>query len=370
MSLSGIRDMSVLSEPPLERIPVQTYVMEYDADSVRDAIYRELTRNGQVYYLHNRVRNIHEVAARVQKLAPDAVVAYAHGQMGEHELENVMMDFINGEIDVLVCTTIIESGLDIQNVNTIIIQDSDYLGLAQLYQLRGRVGRSNRIAYCYLMYQRDKVLTEASEKRLDVIKAFTEFGAGFKIAMRDLSMRGAGNILGAEQHGHMDAVGYEMYLRLLDEAMRRQRGGSEVRDSETLIDLQVTAYIPSSYIPDEVQRLDIYRRIAQIIDDESYLDVQDELIDRFGDLPACVQSLLDIALLKAAARKLDAVSVTQKAQNLVVTFPPDARVAPEKLAESIKRHNGMLVFSASANPQLTYKGLDMNGLKKALLEMA
>lgn len=375
MSLSGIRDMSVLDEPPLERVPVQTYVMEYNPEAVRDAIYRELARGGQVYYLHNRVRNIAEVAARVARIAPDAAVAYAHGQMSERELENVMMDFIEGAVDVLVCTTIIESGLDIQNVNTIIIQDADYLGLAQLYQLRGRVGRSNRLAYCYLMYHKDKVLTEASEKRLQIIKAFTEFGAGFKIAMRDLSMRGAGNVLGAEQHGHLDAVGYEMYLRLLDEAVREFRGETGFqREFETLIDIPIDAYIPASFIDDEAQKLEVYRRISFITDETGYMDVTDELEDRFGELPACVKNLLDIALLKAAAHKLEAVSVSRKGQNLVITFLPDANVSPDRLAECVIKYRGQLFFNASQTPALTYKppdngGSDIHALRSILNEL-
>jgi len=354
MSLTGIRDMSVLDEPPLERIPVQTYVMENNPQAVRDAICRELSRGGQVFYLHNRVRNIHDAAVKVAELVPEASVAVGHGQMSERELENVMMDFIQGEVDVLVCTTIIENGLDIPNVNTIIIQDADFLGLSSLYQLRGRVGRSNRAAYCYLMYRRDKVLSEASEKRLQIIRAFTEFGAGYKIALRDLSMRGAGNVLGAEQHGHMDSVGYEMYLKLLGEAVKAGKGEDMSRDFETLIDIPLDAYIPERYIPNETQKLDAYRRISQITDKTSYMDVQDELMDRYGDLPACVVNLLDIAALKAAAHGLDALSVIKKNGRLVVTFLPDARVQPERLAASIARHKGRLSFAMADNPTLSY----------------
>lgn len=358
MSLTGIRDMSVLDEPPLERLPVQTYVMEYSAEAVRDAIYRELSRNGQVYYLHNRVRNIGETAVKIAQLAPEATIAVAHGQMSERELENVMMDFIQGDIDVLVCTTIIENGLDIPNANTLIVQDADYLGLSSLYQLRGRVGRSNRPAYCYLCYRKDKILTEASEKRLQIIRAFTEFGAGYKIALRDLSMRGAGNVLGAEQHGFMDAVGYEMYLKLLGEAVAAFKGEAVLRDFETQIDIPLDAYIPPRYIRNEAQKLDAYRKISQIHDAASYSDICDELTDRYGDPPPCVINLLDIAYLKAIAHRLDALSVTKKNAHLSVSFPPDARVSPEALAAAIARHKGRLTFTAAANPTLAYKPKD------------
>ena len=374
MSLTGIRDMSVLDEPPLERIPIQTYVMEYNPEAVRDAICRELSRGGQVYYLHNRVRNIHDVAIKVSQLVPEASVAVGHGQMSERELENVMMDFIQGQVDVLVCTTIIENGLDIPNANTIIIQDADFLGLSSLYQLRGRVGRSNRAAYCYLMYKRDKVLTEASEKRLQIIRAFTEFGAGYKIALRDLSMRGAGNVLGAEQHGHMDAVGYEMYLKLLQAAVSNSKDENpDTRDFETLIDIPIDAYIPDRYITNESQKLDAYKRISQITDNTSYMDVQDELMDRYGELPRSVTNLLDIASLKAVAHSLDIVSVIRKNNKMVVTFMPDARVKPEKLAASIAKHKGRLTFAMNDNPTLSYKPEggepEHIAMKRVLLEL-
>ncbi|MCL2407644.1 MAG: transcription-repair coupling factor, partial [Defluviitaleaceae bacterium] len=359
MSLTGIRDMSVLDEPPSERIPIQTYLMESNPNSVKEAISRELSRGGQVYYLHNRVRNIHDVADKLQTLVPEANIGVGHGQMAERELESVMMDFIQGEINVLVCTTIIENGLDIPNANTIIIQDADYLGLATLYQLRGRVGRSNRAAYCYLMYHKDKVLSEVAEKRLQVIRAFTEFGAGYKIAMRDLSMRGAGDVLGARQHGHMDAVGIEMYLKLLDEAVGnvgRDTPGVMNLEHETLIDIPIDAYIPERYIPYEAAKLEAYRRISEITDGESYKDVLDELIDRYGEPPRSVINLLDIAKLKATARSLGAVSVIKKAGKLNVTFLPNANVSPDKLTESITRHKGRLTFVATAeNPMVSYK---------------
>ena len=298
MSLIGIRNMSILNEPPEERYPVQTYVMEYNTEFVKDAIRREIGRGGQVYYLYNRVQNIDKIAAKIQELIPEAIVTYAHGQMSERQLENIMMDFINREIDVLVCTTIIESGLDIPNVNTIIIQDADCLGLSQLYQLRGRVGRSNRIAYAYLMYQKDKVLQEGAEKRLQAIKEFTEFGSGFKIAMRDLEIRGAGNLLGSQQHGHIDAVGYDLYSKLLEEAIKKEQGEEIKEHFETLIELDIDAYIPQKYIEDEIQKLEIYKKIAVIQTQKDYYDVQEEIEDRYGDLPESVQNLLEIALIK------------------------------------------------------------------------
>ena len=355
MSLTGIRDMSILEEPPHDRQPVQTYVMEYNPEFVREAIHRELARGGQVYVLHNRVRNISDVAARVQQLAPEANVAYAHGQMSEHELENIMMDFIGGEIDVLVCTTIIETGLDIANVNTIIIQDADYMGLSQLYQLRGRVGRSNRSAFAYLMYRRDKVLTEVSQKRLQTIREFTEFGSGFKIAMRDLEIRGAGNLLGAEQHGHMDTVGYDMYCKLLGEAVKELRGEAAAIEFETLIDVPVNAFIPNSFVGNELQKLEVYKRIATIQTEQDFFDVQEEIEDRYGNLPASVQNLLDIALLKAVAHRAYIVSIVQKNGAYVLTFKGDAPVDPTRIVALVNANAKTLRFTIAPNPFLTYR---------------
>jgi len=264
MSLIGIRDMSVLEEAPNDRLPIQTFVCEYNDELVREAIVREMARGGQVYYVYNRVNNIADIAAQIAKLVPEANVAYAHGQMKEHELERIMFDFINGEIDVLVSTTIIETGLDISNVNTMIIHDSDNLGLSQLYQLRGRVGRSNRNAYAFLMYKRDKMLKEIAKKRLAAIKEYTDLGSGFKIAMRDLEIRGAGNLLGAQQSGHMEAVGYDLYCKMLSEAVKEAKGIHTMEDFETTIDLNVSAYLPDSYISNEALKLDTYKRIAAI----------------------------------------------------------------------------------------------------------
>lgn len=362
MSLSGIRDMSVLEEPPQERHPVQTYVMENDPEFVKDAIKRELARGGQVYYLHNRVDSISQEAYKLQKLVPEATIAYAHGQMTERELEVIMKDFIEGEIDVLVCTTIIETGLDIRNVNTMIIQDSDRMGLSQLYQLRGRVGRSNRIAYAYLMYRRDKVLTEVSEKRLQTIKEFTEFGSGFKIAMRDLEIRGAGNLLGAQQHGHMESVGYDMYCRLLDEAVKELRGETVEQEFETNIDLNINAYIPPFYIKNEEQKLEIYKKISVIANADEYFDVQEEIEDRYGNLPKSVQMLLEIVLLKVDAHKLDIISIAQKQTNILVTFRGDASLDPSVIIKVVAKNPRRYLFTSATNPYITIKTGDMSSM--------
>ena len=318
MSLVGIRDMSVLEEAPEDRLPIQTFVCEYNEELVREACVRELAREGQVYYVYNRVNNIADVAARIAKLVPEASVAYAHGQMKEHELEKIMYDFIAGEIDVLVSTTIIETGLDISNVNTMIIHDSDNMGLSQLYQLRGRVGRSNRTAYAFLMYRRDKILKEVAEKRLEAIREFTDLGSGFKIAMRDLEIRGAGNLLGVQQHGHMEAVGYDLYCKMLNEAVQTLKGVRTVEDFTTLIDLDVDAFIPAAYIMNEVQKLDIYKRIAGIENLRERDDMKDELLDRFGEIPKSVDNLLRIALIRVGAHRLYMTEV--KGKNGRITF--------------------------------------------------
>jgi len=355
MSLAGIRDMSLLEDPPLERQPIQTYVLEYSDDIVKSAVMREISRGGQTYYLHNRVRNIGATADKIRKLVPEANVAYAHGQMSEHELENVMMDFIDKEIDVLVCTTIVESGLDIPNVNTIIIQDADNMGLAQLYQLRGRVGRASRSSFAYLMYRRDKVLTEISEKRLQTIREFTEFGAGFKIAMRDLEIRGAGNILGAAQHGHMDAVGYEMYCKLLDMAVKEMRGIEAAPTHETHMDIVLDAFIPETYIANEHQKLSIYKKISHIANERDFFDVQEEMEDRYGALPPSAQNLLDIALLKARAHDVDIINIAQKGRNVTITFKGDAKVNPLTIGEIVSKSKGRMKFVLGTTPYLTYR---------------
>ena len=342
MSLIGIRDMSVLEEPPMDRIPIQTYVMEYNEEIVREAINRELARGGQVYYVFNRVNQIVEVTSKVAELVPEANVAFAHGQM--RELENIMYQFINGEIDVLVSTTIIETGLDISNVNTIIIHDADNLGLSQLYQLRGRVGRSNRTAYAFLMYQQNKMLKEVAEKRLSAIREFTELGSGFKIAMRDLEIRGAGNLLGAKQHGHMEAVGYDLYCKMLNEAVKSLKGEASTEQFETTIELDVDAFIPPSYIPNEFQKLDIYKRIAVLETQEEGEEMLEELIDRFGEPPKSVQNLLTIAYLKAKAHNCFYTEVKEIGKKIKFTFYYQAKINPANIMQMADKYQGTLQF--------------------------
>ena len=344
MSLIGIRDMSVLEEPPMDRMPIQTYVMEYSEEMVREAISRELARGGQVYYVYNRVSNIADIAGKIAQLVPEASVAFAHGQMHERELEKVMYGFVSGDIDVLVSTTIIETGLDISNVNTMIIHDADQMGLSQLYQLRGRVGRSNRTAYAFLMYKRDKMLKEVAEKRLHAIREFTDLGSGFKIAMRDLEIRGAGNLLGAEQHGHMEAVGYDLYCKMLEEAVQEEKGEKRQESFETTIDMSLDAFIPDRYIPNEVQKLDIYKRIAGIESREEYEDMLEELMDRFGEPMKSVLNLLEIARMKALAHKAYVVEVKQKGDTVRLQMHERARLNPAKIPELLNRHQGELIF--------------------------
>ena len=356
MSLIGIRDMSVLEEAPGERVPIQTFVCEYNDEMVREAIVREMARGGQIYYVYNRVNNIADIAAQVAKLVPEANVAFAHGQMKEQELERIMYDYINGDIDVLVSTTIIETGLDISNANTMIIHDSDNLGLSQLYQLRGRVGRSNRTAYAFLMYKRDKMLKEVAEKRLAAIKEFTDLGSGFKIAMRDLEIRGAGNLLGTKQHGHMEAVGYDLYCKMLNEAVLKLKGiPTENSDFATIIDLDVDAFIPGTYIVNETQKLDIYKRIAGIENLKERDDMRDELLDRFGEIPRSVDDLLRIALIRVAAHNLGITEIKGKNERIVFTFLPDARIDTGKLASFINAHKQEMSFTAYGKPFLTYR---------------
>ncbi len=355
MSLVGIRDMSVLEEAPEDRLPIQTYVMEYNEEMVREAIVREMARGGQVYYVYNRVNNIADIAAAIGNLVPEATVAFAHGQMKEQELERIMYDFINGEVDVLVSTTIIETGLDISNVNTIIIHDSDNMGLSQLYQLRGRVGRSNRTAYAFLMYRRDKMLKEEAEKRLAAIKEFTDLGSGFKIAMRDLEIRGAGNLLGKMQHGHMEAVGYDLYCKMLNEAVKKLKGISTVEDFATAVDLDVDAFIPPEYIMNETQKLDIYKRIAGIENEKERDDMKDELLDRFGSIPKSVDNLLRIALIRVKAHSLYLTEIKGKNERILLTFKSDAPIDPVKIPEFLKKHKDNLLFTAYGTPFFTWK---------------
>lgn len=351
MSLIGIRDMSVLEEPPMDRMPIQTYVMEYDEETVREAINRELRRGGQVYYVYNRVTDIADVALRIAKLVPDARVDFAHGQMSERELENVMYSFVDGDIDVLVSTTIIETGLDISNVNTMIIHDSDRYGLSQLYQLRGRIGRSNRTAYAFLMYRKNVMLKETAEKRLAAIHEYTDLGSGFKIAMRDLELRGAGNLLGAQQHGHMNAVGYDLYCKMLNEAVKEAKGIHTMEDFETSVDLNVDAYIPDSYISNEFQKLDIYKRIAGIETQQDYDDMLEELLDRFGEPGKAVLNLLAIAKLKAIAHQGYVTEIKQTGKTVRFTLYEKARLNTEGFPALMQKYRRGLQFKNEQEPK-------------------
>lgn len=351
MSLIGIRDMSVLEEPPMDRMPIQTYVMEYDEETVREAINRELRRGGQVYYVYNRVTDIADVALRIAKLVPDARVDFAHGQMSERELENVMYSFVNGDIDVLVSTTIIETGLDISNVNTMIIHDSDRYGLSQLYQLRGRIGRSNRTAYAFLMYRKNVMLKETAEKRLAAIREYTDLGSGFKIAMRDLELRGAGNLLGAQQHGHMNAVGYDLYCKMLNEAVKEAKGIHTMEDFETSVDLNVDAYIPDSYISNEFQKLDIYKRIAGIETQQDYDDMLEELLDRFGEPGKAVLNLLAIAKLKAITHQGYVTEIKQTGKTVRFTLYEKARLNTEGFPALMQKYRRGLQFKNEQEPK-------------------
>ena len=353
MALSGIRDMSVIEEAPRDRHPVQTYVLEHDDGIVNEAIRRELRRGGQVYYLHNDVASIERTAAKIQAAVPEAKVGFGHGKMSEQELSEVWRRLIEQEIDVLVCTTIIETGVDVPNVNTLIIEDADRMGLSQLHQIRGRVGRSTRRAYAYLTFRRNKVLSEIAQKRLSAIRQFTEFGSGFKIAMRDMEIRGAGNILGGEQHGHMEAVGYDMYLHLLSEALQREKGEKvDEYGEECLVDLQVEAHIPESYISDLNQRLDIYRRIADIRTHEDALDVTDELIDRFGEPPASVNGLVQVALLRNRASALGIREIKQQNEKLLL-FRESFDM--ERVSALIAAMHGRVMLSAGTKPYISVK---------------
>lgn len=369
MSMIGIRDMSVLEEPPVDRRAIQTYVLEYNEELVKEAINRELARGGQVYYVYNRVNNIEEITEHIAGLVPEASVAFAHGQMSERQLERIMFQFINGELDVLVSTTIIETGLDISNVNTMIIHDANYLGLSQLYQLRGRVGRSNRSAYAFLMYRRDTMLKETAEKRLQAIREFTDLGSGFKIAMRDLEIRGAGNLLGAEQSGHMEAIGYDLYCKMLNDAVRRLKGDKEdVDEFETTMDLMIDAFIPSTYVRNEMQKLELYKRIAAIENDEEYEDMSDELMDRYGELPAAVMNLLKIAILKSKAHHAGLLQVEQKGNTIVFVMNKDAKVNVNGIDPLLRTdsYRNKMKFVIGETPSFLYQW--KGGSKKQLLK--
>lgn len=362
MSLVGIRDMSVLEEPPVDRVPIQTFVTEHNDEMIREAINRELARGGQVYYVYNRVRGIDEAAAHIQELVPQANVAFAHGQMEKRELEKIMVDFINGDIDVLISTTIIETGMDISNVNTMIIEDADKFGLSQLYQLRGRVGRSNRTAYAFLLYRRDRMLTEVAEKRLSAIREFSDFGSGFKIAMKDLEIRGAGNVLGKSQHGHMAAVGYDLYCKMLNEAVNDLKGIKNEYSFETNVDLSVDAYIPSTYIKSEYQKLDIYKRIAAIESEEELSDMKDELVDRYGSLSTPAVNLLNIALIKSMAHKIGIMEMKGTIEDgpsgcykTVMKVYPKAEINTEAIPNFIDSFGGAMKLVSGSQPQFIWR---------------
>ena len=350
MAMSGIRDMSTIEQPPFERQPVETYVLEYNDGILAEAMKKELARGGQVYYLHNRVETIENAAAHVSKLVPGARIGIAHGKMTEDELSAVWQHLLDDEIDILVCTTLIETGVDVRNCNTLIIEDADRMGLAQLYQIRGRVGRSGRKAYAYFTFRRDKVLTDVASKRLSAIREFTAFGSGFRIAMRDLQIRGAGNLLGHSQHGHMEAVGYDLYVKMLGQAIAQAKGEPVKRDkSDSLIDIRVDAYIPENYIPDSAGRIEAYKRIAAIQSPEDAADVLDELIDRYGDPPPSVSSLVSVSLVRVLAASLGVYEVTQKKDTLTLWVQS---LGLEILRGMLTEWGGRVVPGAGAKPYL------------------
>lgn len=367
MSLIGIRDMSILEEAPRERLPIQTYVLEYNEELVREGIERECGRGGQVYYVYNRIQDIHKMAERLQELLPERRIAYAHGKMKEHKLEQVMESFIQKEIDVLVSTTIIETGLDIPNANTMMIHDADCFGLSQLYQLRGRVGRSHRMAYAFLFYSKEKQLKEVAEKRLSAIREFTQLGSGFKIAMRDLEIRGAGNLLGESQHGYMEAVGYDLYCKMLNEEVKRQKGILEEESYQTTVDISLDAYIPDTYIGNGEQKLEMYRRIAAISNQKEKEDMVDELLDRYGDLPRQVESLLKVVELKVMAHQNFMESIEEKEGNIRFGMYEKAKIQTEKLdffLESWK--NQVRILTQKNQTYFVLKGRGMEVIEKFL----
>jgi transcription-repair coupling factor (superfamily II helicase) len=364
MAMIGIRDVSTLKDPPSDRHPVRTFVLEYNENIVIEAINKELNRNGQVFYLYNRVDSIYSVSEKIKKIIPNARIAVAHGRLSKEKMETIFYQMTLGEIDILICTTIIETGLDIPNVNTIIIENADQFGLSQLYQLRGRVGRSNRLAYCYLTYKKDKSISEVSEKRLKAIKEFTEFGSGFKIALRDLEIRGAGNILGAEQHGHMDAVGYDMYIKLLDEAVREKKGESLVTKQICQVDIKISAYIDDKYINDHPTKLEIYKKISLIKDESDVSDIIDELTDRFSEIPIETMNLIDISYIRAISEKLGIYDISEN--NSVITFKTN-EISEEFISNIIKfsdKYKGKILFGAGTKPYFTLKLITENKTKE------
>ena len=359
MSIVGMRDMSVIYEPPQNRKPVQTYVLEYDPEVIKEAITRELERDGQVFYLFNNVENILKKADEIRNLVPEAKVDLAHGKMTGTELENIMQDFVDKKTNVLVCTTILESGIDIPNANTIIVENADRLGLAQLYQIRGRVGRSDKQAYAYITYKRDKMLTEVADKRLKAIKEFTEFGSGFKIAMRDLEIRGAGSLMGEVQHGHMEQVGYDMYCKLLDEVVKEIRGEAVVEEVDVQIELDVSSYIPDEFIENSSLKIEIYQTIALCKNEEDILNVTDEIIDRFGKMPKEIENLLDIARIKILCREKSILKVSQRDMNILFFFEQD-KFNIDIVDKLMKTFRNRIKFSPAQMPYITFKLQDKN----------
>ena len=353
MALSGIRDMSTLEQPPFERQPVETYVLEYDEGIVAEAIRKELARGGQVYYLHNRVDTIEECAARVGKMVPGARIGIAHGKMTEEQISSVWQQLLDNEIDILVCTTLIETGVDVRNCNTLIIENADRMGLSQLYQIRGRVGRSSRKAYAYFTFTRDKVLTEVAAKRLSAIREFTSFGSGFRIAMRDLQIRGAGRLLGHSQHGHMESVGYDLYVKMLSQAISAARGETPAPDkSDCLIDITVDAFLPEDYIPDAAGRIEAYKRIAAIETTDDADDVIDELIDRYGSPPKSVQGLVDVSLIRVTAARVGIAEIVQRGDQLILYSDI---VGPKQLAPLMDQYPHRVLYNALGRPYFSLR---------------
>ena len=367
MSIVGVRDMSVIYEPPQNRKPVQTYVLEYDAEVIKEAITKELERNGQVFYLFNNVGEIALKADKISRLVPEAKVGFAHGRMTGEEIEDIMEDFVEGKINVLVCTTILESGIDIPNANTIIMENADRVGLAQLYQLRGRVGRSDRQGYAYITYRKDKMLSEVADKRLKAIKEFTEFGSGFKIAMRDLEIRGAGSLIGEIQHGHLEEVGYDTYCRILDEVLKEEQGIKVEEDIGCQIDLNVTSYIPDSFISDQNQKIEIYQDIALCKNEEDIRNVIDEIIDRFGNMPNEIENLLEISRIKQLAKEKYLTKIQSRGNSVVFTYDTN-KFDNNSLSDIIKKYENRIKFSAGIKPMITLK-IEKQGEKGLLQEV-
>ncbi len=359
MSLSGVRDISVIETPPEERYPVQTYVVEQNDQLIRDAILREIGRGGQVYFVYNRVENIDAIAKYVQNLVPESKVGVIHGQMAERQLEQEMFNFMDQTYNVLVCTTIIETGMDIQNVNTIIVYDADKMGLSQLYQLRGRVGRSNRIAYAYLLYTKDKVLTEVAEKRLKALKDFTELGSGFKIAMRDLEIRGAGNMMGSSQHGHMAAIGYDLYCRMLEDTVKLIKGEIQKEPVETTVDIKVDAFISADYIEDEIQKIEVYKKIAAIDSIDEYEDIKEELEDRYSKIPHPVRNLMDIAYIKSQAKSIFIEEIKETPKEIVFKFAEGESDYKNIYKVLIEKYKNSVVLMFGSKPSFSFKIKDI-----------